>query len=335
MALDRIQSIVFSDKTSILTLMIRQWTAATKFTAADLPPKVVDQLPPQAIASLGKKRLLPKEALAPMEQEYRFARNYMDNHGIPFLSGWLVATDKLQGITLDLKGSADRFYQAVAHLVANLDTFAQDWADQFPEWRSILLSALPSPEDVRSRYSFTWQAYSIRPSSPSAGIMDADTTESAASRIILDGPKQRLVEAMQVVLDAQKFTRKTLGKLRAAHDYYQHIAWVDPAMDEYARACGVLLRDWDGTDNLQLLQTIARGVITHTEAAVYLLVNNPNYLDKFRLWAAGKVVFDTPLPDEPTESTQIESVDDETESTHEDSAPAPAPEEDPYGLFLF
>lgn len=134
------------------------WTGRARLTREDLPNQGAD-LPPEALASLGTKKLFDPAKLKVFQTLKQRAWRMLCSVGTQFLGGWIVSEKRLQEIDDRLTVIRSDFYSAVYDLVQDYDKSCQDWCDQFPEWSNILCSQLPDASQIERKFSFNWQFF--------------------------------------------------------------------------------------------------------------------------------------------------------------------------------
>ena len=109
------------DNLLALNLNVNLWSARKKMALEDFGGA---ELPPEDLASLGSKRIADPNSLKVFSTLKARAFNYLDRHGIRFMSGWAIPEDK-----------------------------AGD----------IIRESTVGSEYVRSRMGFSWQLYRVAP----------------------------------------------------------------------------------------------------------------------------------------------------------------------------
>ena len=89
------------DSLVALNLNISVWSARKKMCLEDFGGA---ELPPEDLASLGSKRIADPDSLKVFSTLKARAFNYLDRHGIRFMSGWAIPEDKAGDIIKELIG---------------------------------------------------------------------------------------------------------------------------------------------------------------------------------------------------------------------------------------
>ena len=79
------------DNLLALNLNVSLWSARRKMSQEDLGGA---ELPPEDLASLGSKRIADPENLKVFGTLKARAFNYLDRHGVRFMSGWAIPEEK-------------------------------------------------------------------------------------------------------------------------------------------------------------------------------------------------------------------------------------------------
>lgn len=94
------------DNLLALNLNVNLWSARKKMVLEDFGGA---ELPPEDLASLGSKRIADPNSLKVFSTLKARAFNYLDRHGIRFMSGWAIPEDRAGDIIRELIGIRDEF----------------------------------------------------------------------------------------------------------------------------------------------------------------------------------------------------------------------------------
>lgn len=146
---------------AMVRLDVSMWSGRARLREEDLnlPPGV--ELPPEALATLGSKKLFDPAKLRIFNTLKNRAANMLSKQGVKFLGGWATHEDRLQGIAAELAAIAHEFDAARAEFMNNYDTGLYDWMAQYPEWEHIIRRAVPTYSEVARKFSFNWQMFKI------------------------------------------------------------------------------------------------------------------------------------------------------------------------------
>ena len=151
-------------KSVIIMPEIKVWTGQSKLSVSDFPASVQDALPPEDLARLGSKQLLPKDYLREPGVIRSRTWNSLVRVGTHFLGGFLVPGNLLKEAQDFLKKDKDDFDKAVRKILDDLPAAIDEWLSQTPpEWRPAISTAIPSAAEIGSRYSYDWYEYALNP----------------------------------------------------------------------------------------------------------------------------------------------------------------------------
>lgn len=148
-------------KSACVRLDVSIWTARAKLRREDLPN--ADDLPPEALTSMGSKRLFDPTKLRIFNTLKARAISLLDKNGVRFLGGWCVRQDLLDTLDKGLNDIRDDFMDALRSFLQDYEYEVDQWLQQFPDWRHILNPVIPSAGELHKRFSFSWQMYKINP----------------------------------------------------------------------------------------------------------------------------------------------------------------------------
>lgn len=151
-------------KSVIIMPEIKVWTGQSKLSVSDFPASVQAALPPEDLARLGSKQLLPKDYLREPGVIRSRTWNSLVRVGTHFLGGFLVPGNLLKEAQDFLKKDKDDFDKAVRKILDDLPAAINEWLSQTPpEWRPAISTAIPSAAEIGSRYSYDWYEYALNP----------------------------------------------------------------------------------------------------------------------------------------------------------------------------
>ena len=223
----------------LLNVSVRYWRAAKKLKPEDLgldPDDITDRL-----ISLGHKKLLPREALAPFAIIESRAHALVEASSFPFLNGLghFLPNTKLEEVTARLRELEREFITAQAEFMrayAQLRRQAsQDWRTaaeklvQEPERVVATIEAsFPAPEVMGKYFTFATQLFQIR------------APENLDMDLITLGDQQQVIAA----------------RARAAQ---QASAQITAGVDGFVRDCVASLREQTARLCTEMLQSMSVG----------------------------------------------------------------------------
>lgn len=219
------------DSLLALNLNISLWSARKKLTLEDFGNV---ELPPEDLATLGSKRIAPPESLRIFGTLKARAFNFLDRHGVRFMSGWAIPEDKAADIVRELVGIRDAFAVAKNQFLMEYDQTIQDWIAHHAQWGSIIANSIVSPDYVRARMDFRWQMYKVAPlmeHEEEEAVLHAGLTEEVENLgNTLFGEVSRTANDIwnRVYSGKTEVTHKALSPLRTLHNKLMGLSFVEP-----------------------------------------------------------------------------------------------------------
>jgi len=244
-----------------LNLNISLWSARKKMTAEDLGGA---ELPPEDLASLGSKRICDPEALRIFGTLKARAFNFLDRHGVRFMSGWAIPEDKARFIVDELIRIRDAFMQAKTDFLADYDQNLEAWIAKHQEWAGIIRNSVVGSDYVRSRMDFRWQMYKVAPLTEHeepAAVLEAGLAEEVTglgNRLFTEVARTADEIWRKVYEGRTEVTHKALSPLRTLHGKLVGLSFVEPHVAPVAEIIGAALKrippkgNIGGTDLLML-----------------------------------------------------------------------------------
>ncbi len=222
------------DKLLALHLDISLWSARKKLHPKDFDDFGGVDLPPDELATLGSKRIAPPESLRIFGTLKARAFNYLDKHGVRFMSGWAIPENKATDIIDELISIRDEFYVAKEEFLVKYDSTIQDWIAKHATWGNIIASSIVSPDYVRHRMSFAWQMYKVAPlmqHTHENAVLHAGLTEEVENLSnTLFGEISRSANDMwqRVYSGKTEVTHKALSPLKTLYGKLQGLTCIEP-----------------------------------------------------------------------------------------------------------
>jgi len=223
--------ITILDNLLALNLNISIWSARKKLTMEDFGNM---ELPPEELATLGSKRIAPPESLRVFGTLKARAFNFLDRHGVRFMSGWAIPEKKAAEVVSELRAVRDEFQTAKTRFLTEYDTTIQDWVAKHAEWGSIIAGSVDSSDYVRSRMDFKWQMYKVAPLTVHenneavlhAGL--AEEVENLGSTLFSEVSRTADEIWNRVYAGKTEVTHKALSPLRTLHNKLMGLSFVEP-----------------------------------------------------------------------------------------------------------
>lgn len=219
------------DNLLALNLNVSLWSARRKMSQEDLGGA---ELPPEELASLGSKRIADPENLKVFGTLKARAFNYLDKHGVRFMSGWAIPEEKAGEIVQELCSIRDDFQKEKESFLAGYDQSIQAWIEKHREWAEIIRTSIVGPDYVRSRMDFRWQLYKVSPLEQhmdNTAVLEAGLAEEVQGLAgTLFGEVAKFAEDIwrRVYHGKTEVTHKALSPLRTLHTKLTGLSFVEP-----------------------------------------------------------------------------------------------------------
>jgi len=130
-----------------------------------------DEAPPEAIASLGTKKLFPPAKLKALQKLKRLMHRDCAEVGMRFLGGYAVPEAKAEALAAKLDDRVREGQALADEFLRNFDATVKAWHRDNPEWAHILRAGTPQKEAVGARIRFDYEAYLV--SKPKSSVVGA------------------------------------------------------------------------------------------------------------------------------------------------------------------
>ena len=219
------------DNLLALNLNVSLWSARRKMSQEDLGGA---ELPPDDLASLGSKRIADPENLKIFGTLKARAFNYLDRHGVRFMSGWAIPEEKAGEIVQELLRIRSDFQKEKEAFLAGYDQNVQAWIEKHHQWGEIIRNSTVGPDYVRNRMDFRWQLYKVAPleqHNDNTAVLEAGLAEEVQGLGgTLFGEVAKSAEDIwrRVYHGKTEVTHKALSPLRTLHAKLTGLSFVEP-----------------------------------------------------------------------------------------------------------
>ena len=219
------------DNLLALNLNVSLWSARRKMSQEDLGGA---ELPPEDLASLGSKRIVDPENLKVFGTLKARAFNYLDRHGVRFMSGWAIPEKKAGEIVQEMLNIRTVFQKEKEAFLAGYDQNVQAWIEKHHQWGEIIRNSIVGPDYVRARMDFRWQLYKVAPLEQHAdntAVLEAGLAEEVHSLggTLFDEVTKSAGDIWRRVYHGRtEVTHKALSPLRTLHAKLTGLSFVEP-----------------------------------------------------------------------------------------------------------
>lgn len=205
------------DRLAILQVDFDIWSGQTKLDDPDVKIGVGGELPPKEFASLGQKYLIDKEHLRPFHRLKTEARRLCLAIGMPFMNGFAVPLDKVDGVCSELDKISVEMNSLKIDFLSSYQQYVNSWEAKNPDYADAIRAGSLPMEVVDKRIGFDYQVFQVNPVND-VQSKKLNSMASGLSDVLMD----------EIIDEANKFfhsnlkgretvgttTRKTLKRLR-------------------------------------------------------------------------------------------------------------------------
>lgn len=216
----------------VIMLNISLWSGRKKLRPDDLAANgiEVDKLPPQALASLGTKRIISPDALNPFSNLKREAERICLTRGVRFLGGFAIPKDSVDSVIEELKGIKERFKTEKEALLSKYDREVDRWiAENPPEWASVIRASVEPSAVIAQRTSFNFAPVAM--DTPQGMEENEGLAEETGGMLnqLLHEVRIAAKQAFEATfVGRREVNRKALRPVTSMRDKLQGLAFLDP-----------------------------------------------------------------------------------------------------------
>lgn len=189
--------------------------------------KAADNLPPEAIATMGVFRIFDPKTVAPLYAIKREAERMIEKIGVRFgRMGRVIARDpeKIQILTNDLEALQTKFYGLRTHIMNDFQNQQDAWIRQFPEWESVLRKKAGALVDLRMEFRF--HLLEIQPAGP--GGNTEELVQGLSGQLTWEIHQEALSILENSFLGRETVTQKAINPIRTMRDKVDGLTFVSP-----------------------------------------------------------------------------------------------------------
>lgn len=235
---------------TLIGLNITQWTGKVRFGRDELDPAVVASMPPEALASLGTKKLMDPAKLRVFHTIKARASTLLERYGTKLFGGVVISNDNVAAVDTELLAIKQTWDKELDAFINNFDAALDDWCSQYPQWSQSIRGSIPTAGEVRNRFGFSWTAVKIMPNT------DASTScQMMGSEVMAIGDKtfddistlaRRAFDGTFKDRDAtSKLTAKTFNCVKQLADKIAAVSFTDERVRTLSTCMQTVVKDLD------------------------------------------------------------------------------------------
>jgi hypothetical protein len=215
----------------IVTLNITLWSGRKKLRPEDLKLADGSELPPDKLASLGSKRVMDPEALAPFAKHKRRAERDVLAVGTRFLGGYAIPVEKIGVLMPKLAAIQKAFEETKEDFLAEYDRAVDDWVAENPGWGEVIRRAVEDVVYVRRQLSFSVQSFNITP------VEEHTTGLEAEVNGLADQLRHEVRQVARSTWDSSyhgkiEVGQKAVRPVRAMLEKIEGLVFLEPGLNE-------------------------------------------------------------------------------------------------------
>lgn len=246
-------SLTVLDNILALNLGISLWSARKKMTPEDFGGV---ELPPDDLATLGSKRIADPEKLKIFSTLKARAFNFLDRHGVRFMSGWAIPEDKAGLVTDELVKIREDFFREKDNFLESYEDNLNAWIAKHKLWEAIIRASVVSSDYVRSRMDFRWQLFRVAPlvkhenanAVSEAGLVEE--VEGLGSALFAEVARSADEIWKKVYMGRTEVTHKALSPLRTLHEKLIGLTFIEPHVAPVAEIIQAALNQMPAKGNI-------------------------------------------------------------------------------------
>lgn len=220
----------------------RLWTGRAKLKPEDFGVDE-DQLPPEALTSLGSKKIISPTHIKPLQQiRYKMRRACLEV-GTRFLGGFAVAVDEAEALVRKLEKLVKEGDSRKATFLATFDQRIREWHAQNPQWKHILSEGTPEKDKIGKRIGFGYHAFLVQqPTSANVAQSLLGAVDMMGNNLIdeIVGEARQFVKT-SLTSGREDASQKTVNPIRRLARKMVALSFIDPSLESMAGAINALL----------------------------------------------------------------------------------------------
>ena len=234
------------DRIVCIRLDVNIWSGQKKLTAEDLG-LAPEQVPPEELAALGRKRICDPKELAVFNKLKQRGVRLLQQHGVRFLDGYAVPADDMAALLNDrLDDLGHEFQQAKAEFLARYENAVEDWVARHPDWAEQIRRAVETPERVAATLQWKWSCYRVvHPISGTDPGLAAEVGGLGGQllREVAQEAKETFEESFQ---DKLEVTRRALRPLMRIYEKLRSLSFLEPKVRPFLDLMATVITNADG-----------------------------------------------------------------------------------------
>lgn len=228
------------------------WTGRAKMTAEDLGLSD-EQVPPDAIASLGSKRVIDGDALKPLNKIRYLMRRACLEVGTRFLGGFAVAIEEAESLVTKLNKLVEQGEAIKKSFLATVDNKIDAWHESNPKWKHIMSAGTPERDSIGKKISFGYHAIMVQtPENDTVARSLLGAVDMMGNNLIDEIVSEARAFVQRSLVDGrEQGSQKTVGPIRRLGNKIHALRFIDPALGAMAEVVKRVLQTIPETGKIE------------------------------------------------------------------------------------
>lgn len=229
-------------KVTIIILTVNVWSGRKHLKAEDIGLRE-GEIPPEALISLGSKKIYDPEALAAFQRLKKRAERACLKLGTRFIGGFAIPHEHVVAVIEELETIRKEYAEMLGEFLDNYEATLEEWLQGLPpdllRYREVIRSAAEPREVVAGRFGFRFDPVIVQPADVPG---DLEHTVRGLGDGVFSEVAQIARELEASFTGKAKLTRRALGTFARVRDKLATLSFVDPRIDPIVDT----IDDWVG-----------------------------------------------------------------------------------------
>lgn len=216
---------IITGRLAAIKLNVNIWSGRKKLRPEDLKGAI--KLPPEKLASLGHKKVVDPERINVFHRLKKEAERVCLQTGTRFLGGFAIPDGKLPEAVKELDRIRAEFLHEKEKFLSEYGQAVDEWAERYPDFQSIIRSAVDPVERVRSAIDFDYVVFRVEPHPRDQGTLEK--TAGHLGHGVLAEVAKEAENLLDSILGRDQVSRRVLNPLRRIRDKLDGFSFIDPS----------------------------------------------------------------------------------------------------------
>jgi len=230
--------------------------AGTKVLRREDFVKVRGEMPPEELMRYGEKHVIPPAMLRDLRRIRKSVDRFCISRGTRFNScAYLFDKSLLNELCEKLDSYSEEYSKAADEFIRRYPRELIKWAERFPEYEFVIMSAAPRQEELRRKITFDYMVYTIEGVEVEASSQASESVEKGFSGLygqVVNEACTLMGEWFTRPLDEdeRRLSVRTVDQFRRVRDKYESLAFIDGRFKNLTNYIDTALRRCNGEGSL-------------------------------------------------------------------------------------